>query len=292
MAFVQYDLYRPTTLDSKVKQQSAGFYAFTETYLARSARMLVLSESQMLIDHLRVKAPGVRIFPNWPPTDSHYFSGGSRARGRELCKVGEKIPLIIYTGAISRLEGVDILITAIAEVVKRHPDCVLAIAGSVVGDILPGMPPDYHAMPMQLGIEKNVRFLGTVNKEAVRDLLAAADCLVMPKRDHEGNEAASPIKLGEYLASGRPVVASRVCGIDRWLSNRESVMLSTPGSPTDLAHAIDEVLGDPSKANEIGLRGQREGEQHCDFRQWGRAFLDTWSGQRESSSFTLQCASE
>ncbi|HUS12245.1 MAG TPA: glycosyltransferase family 4 protein, partial [Pyrinomonadaceae bacterium] len=235
IAFAQYDLYRPTAADSRVKQRAAAIYARIERFLARSSRLLVVSESQLLIDHFSALAPGISVFPNWPPTDSRFFAGGSRKRGRDLASVANDAEMIVYTGAINRLEGVDFLIRAMKEVVAARPSAQLVLAGAVIGDIVEGAAPDYHNMPRDLGIERNVKFLGTVSKEDVRDLLAASDCLAMPKRDHPGNEAASPIKLGEYLASGRPVVASRVCGIERWLQDRQSIMLCAPGGIHDLA---------------------------------------------------------
>lgn len=283
-AFVQYDLYRPTIRDSFIKQKLAGFYAWTERFLARNARLLVLSESQLLTDHLSNAAPGVPCFPNWPPTDSSFFASGSSSRGRELAGASEDIPLIVYTGAINRLEGVDFLIRAMKEVVTMRPCAMLVLAGAVIGDIVAGDPPNYHDMPRELGIERNVKFLGTVSKESVRDLLAAADCLAMPKRNHPGNEAASPIKLGEYLASGRPVVASRVCGIDRWLEDGRSVILCRPDDPSDLARALNEALGDKNRTRRIGERGREAGEEHCDYRRWGKRFIHAWNGVTKSES--------
>lgn len=288
-AFVQYDLYRPTAADSGVKRSAASVYTWTERFLARSSRMLVVSESQLLIDHLSAMAPGVSIFPNWPPTDSSFFASGSRKRGRELAGVESNAETIVYTGAINRLEGVDLLIGAMKKVVVLRPRAQLVIAGAVIGDIVEGAAPDYHKLPADIGVEHNVKFLGTVDKEAVRDLLAASDCLVMPKRDHPGNQAASPIKLGEYLASGRPVVASNVCGIDRWLHNGQSIMLCEPGNIEDLADAIVSILENPEAGGRIGEAGKQAGAEHCDYIRWGRAFLRAWSssGRLKDSSSTM-----
>ena len=280
IAFVQYDLYRPTNMDNRWKQRLSRLYDVSERFLARSSRLLVLSESSLLMEKFAHLAPGVSQFTRWPPTDISYFRGGDPKRGREVCGVGPETPLIIYTGAISRLEGVDLLLEAMPVVVARHPDAVLVIAGRVVGDVFPGTMPDYHALPRHLGVEYNVRFLGLVGRETVRDLLAAADCLVMAKRDHEGNAAASPIKMGEYLASGRPVVTTRVCGVDGWLTDGMDVVFCRPGDPADLAAALLRVLRDKAGAARIGQAGQIAGRRHCDFRQWGRSFLQAW---RESS---------
>ena len=271
--FVQYDLYEPTAHDPVWKRLAARLYRFSEAFLARGASLLALSESDLLVRKFQAVAPGLPAFRNWPPTDTEYFFEGDAARGRELAGAAPGVPLIVYTGAISRLEGVDTLIEAMSKVVESHPSAVLAIAGSVGGDMFPGEAPDYHAMPSRLGIPANVRFLGMVNRSCVRDLLASADCLAMPKRDHVGNAAASPIKLGEYLASGRPVVASNLCGIDGWLETGRSVFLVVPGDSLDLGRAICTVLSSPEKAAAIGAAGREAGIRHCDFKHWGARFV-------------------
>ena len=283
VAFVQYDLYRPSGLDGTWKHRLTWFYAFTERFLARSSRMMVLSESQLLIKRFGELAPKVPMFPNWPPTDADFFFAGDPTAGRRVCNVPAHIPLVMYVGTISRLEGVDLLIEAMREVVSAMPEATLVIAGREGGDVFPGRAPDYSSLPAVHGVAGSVRFLGVAGRNVVRDLLAAADCLVMAKREHEGNAAASPIKLGEYLTSGRPVVTTRVCGIEGWLTDGRDVVFCRPGDPADLAAALLRVLRDKAGAARIGQAGQVAGRRHCDFRQWGASFLQAWAASRSRS---------
>jgi len=277
MVFVQFDLYRPSSLDGGWKHRFEGLYRFTETFIARSARMLLISESELLIRKFKELAPGVALFPKWPPSDSAFFSAGMPNEGRRICDLLANVPLVIYVGGINRVEGVDVLICAMKEVVALIPEAQLVIVGSLSGDILCGPAPDYHALPRQLGIPGSVRFLGRLGRESVRNLLAAADCLVLPKREHETNSAANPIKLGEYLASGRPVAATRVCGIERWLKDGEEILLCRAGDQKDLARVICQILRSPEWARQLGERGQKAGVAHCDYTQWGKAFLEEWN---------------
>jgi glycosyltransferase involved in cell wall biosynthesis len=280
-AYVQYDLYRPNSQDSWWKQRLAGFYEWIERFFARNARLLLLSESELLLRKFAELAPGRPSFPNWPPIDFDFFANGNSKKGRDLCNLQPGIPLIVYVGAICRLEGVDILIEAMKEIGAIIPDARLIIAGAVIPDILPGSPPDFMGLATKYEIADKVRFLGIIDKEAVRDLLAAADCLVMPKRDHEGNEAASPIKLGEYLASGRPVVASRVCGIEKWLKAGKEILFCQPGNSKSLARVITTVLKHPNWASCIAERGRPIGEEHCSYQRWGERMLKAWTATRK-----------
>jgi glycosyltransferase involved in cell wall biosynthesis len=280
-AYAQYDLYRPSSQDYWWKQRAAALYESTERFFARHASLLLLSESELLLRRFAELAPNSPAFPNWPPIDFGFFANGNPECGRDLCGVQPGTPLIVYVGAISRLEGVDILIEAMKEVAAAIPEARLIIAGAVWPDILPGLPPDFTALPNKYGIADKVRFLGVVDKERVRNLLAAADCLVMPKRAHEGNEAASPIKLGEYLASGRPVVASRVCGIEKWLKAGREILFCEPGNSGSLARVITTVLRHPEWAGRIAKRGRPVGEEHCSYQRWGERMVQAWVSIRK-----------
>jgi len=74
------------------------------------------------------------------------------------------------------------------------------------------------------------------------DLLNASDVLVMLKIDHPLNHVASPIKIAEYLAAGRPIVVSRICELDHHLKHMEHVFFCEPGNIKELAVAINFIL--------------------------------------------------
>lgn len=242
----------------------------SEKVLARCAALIIIGYSSALeavFQRIAPRTPRVKV---WPPTDTTYFasSGGGRVRNRwglNDCK------LVAYAGSISRLEGIDVLLEAMSVIRSQYPGLKLVLAGPVEHfDPVGGRPLNFELTAKKIGVEDSVLFVGMLPRDQVVDLLAAADCLVMPKVDHPVNAVASPIKVGEYLASGRPVVASRVCELDMWLRHGEDIWLCRPGDPADLAAAIVRVLTDEALAQRLGANGQIAARRVCDYRVWAQ----------------------
>lgn len=86
----------------------------------------------------------------------------------------------------------------------------------------------------------NVHFLGQKPYEEVADYMAASDVLIMPWNRSEWIRVCNPIKLKEYLATGRPVVSTWFAEVDQY---RPHVAVAT--EPTAFAAAIRSALDDP-----------------------------------------------
>lgn len=267
---IQYDLTRTSVTlgfrDYLRRQLIIG----SEKLLAQTSSLIIIGYSPSLEENFRRMAPKTPRVKVWPPTDTAFFACGSRERARSRLGVWTD-RLVVYAGSISRLEGIDVLLEAVPIIVEQCAMLKLVIAGSVISyDPVCGRPIDYEVMARELGVGGSVIFTGMLPADQVVDLLAAADCLVMPKVDHPANSAASPIKIGEYLASGRPVVATRVCELDTWLRHGEDVWFCQPGDPADLAAAIVRVLADADLARKLGVNGMIAAHDVCDYQEWAR----------------------
>lgn len=146
---------------------------------------------------------------------------------RKEFDVAPETPLVVYTGSVSRLKGLHYVYAAAAALPKVRFIC----AGRVVGDA--GEPPP------------NVELLGHRNQGELPALLRAADVLMLPHPDNDFSQ--SPLKLFEYMASGTPIVSTRLASICEVLSDRNSVLVK-PNSAEALAAGITAVLEDPAGA--------------------------------------------
>lgn len=115
--------------------------------------------------------------------------------------------------------------------------------------------------------------------EAVSVMKGAA-CLALARPDSLQAQAGFPTKLGEYLATGRPVVVTRTGEIDRFLVNGESAYLAEPGNVDDIARQISSVFADTDKAARIGYAGRNVALMVFDWRvhqkeltEWLRRFI-------------------
>jgi glycosyltransferase involved in cell wall biosynthesis len=98
---------------------------------------------------------------------------------------------------------------------------------------------------------------GIVPREEVPEYLAAADVVVSPHSDLR-NFIGSPIKIFEYMASGIPIVASRLAQLSEILTDEETALLVRPGDPIALASALERLMLDPALACRLGGAAQQE----------------------------------
>jgi glycosyltransferase involved in cell wall biosynthesis len=149
-------------------------------------------------------------------------------------------PLLLFVGRLVEKKGVQYLIEAMPEVVHQVPDVQLLIVGE--GDL----SYDLRALVRSQQMEKVVRFLGRADHDEIPAYLAMCDWLVVPSIvDAAGQTEGMPVVLLEALASGRPVVASRVAGIPDLVVDGENGFLARPGDPVDLARQIVLAICEP-----------------------------------------------
>ena len=91
--------------------------------------------------------------------------------------------------------------------------------------------------------------------------LASADILCMTRINSPFANAGFPFKLGEYLATGNPVIATDVSDIGLYLEDKKNVVLAQPSSSESLIEAIRYLISEPEKRKAIGLMGLKKCEE-------------------------------
>jgi glycosyltransferase involved in cell wall biosynthesis len=133
---------------------------------------------------------------------------------------------------------VEVLLRALA----RLPDA----RGLIVG----GHPkePDLarlKALATTLAIDGRVTFTGLVEPGRVRELLKEADILALPNPPSAiSTRFTSPLKLFEYMAAGRPIVASDLPSVREVLHHEIDALLVPPGDHEAMAAAVERLLAD------------------------------------------------
>src|SRR2546422_7727086 len=105
----------------------------------------------------------------------------------------------------------------------------------------------------ELNLQNRIVFTGEVDEATKRDLLAGADCLVLPSFYE-----AQGIVIAEAWAQGRPVVASAVGGVPEIVDDSQDGLLYPYGDIPALAAALREMLMDRSYASRMGSAGLRK----------------------------------
>lgn len=162
---------------------------------------------------------------------------------------------VLFVGRLTPHKGVDRLIAALPH------GATLTVAGSGGHDTRP-LERDYPELLHRLAAGRDVRFTGPVPDADLPVLLRSAQVVVLPsvERTCYGRQIAVSELLGlavlEAMASGTPVVCSRLGGIPEIVDDGVTGLLVPPGDVDALHDGIATLLGDPQRAARMGARGR------------------------------------
>jgi glycosyltransferase involved in cell wall biosynthesis len=163
---------------------------------------------------------------------------------------------LAYHGTITPAYGVDLIIEALPAVLEEAPDTRCTILGE--GDALPAV----QQRAAELGVSDRVDFSGRYLPIAdALQLVAAADCGVIPNRPLDYNRFALSSKLFEYVALGVPAVVAALQTLTRHFG-ADDVTFFEPGDPAALAKAIISVARHPEAAREKAARARVTGREY------------------------------
>jgi len=168
---------------------------------------------------------------------------------------GYDFDYIAYCGMLyGDKDGVPILIEAFGLIAKKWPGLNLLLIGD-------HSDPDRSNPLKQLVTENHlddrVIFTGKISRNDMPALLGNAKILALARPANKQAEGGFPTKLGEYLATGNPVVITRVGEIPDFLTDGRNAFIAEPDSPGSFAEKLDEALSDYQRAQTIGKEGQK-----------------------------------
>jgi glycosyltransferase involved in cell wall biosynthesis len=217
-----------------------------ERFLFRRARLIVAVSSVLRNGIVAGGIPADRVLTLPNAADPGRFRpeiSGSSVRARHGL---EGARVVGFTGAFFPWHGVGFLLDALAEILRELPDA----AALLVGD-----GPERSVLEERVrkeGLEDRVRFAGWVGHEALPEHVAAFDIAVMP----DSNEYGSPMKIFEYMAMGKPVVAPRLGPLADGILDGETGILFPRRDATALRAALAELLGDEGLRRRMGERAR------------------------------------
>lgn len=190
--------------------------------------------------------------------------------------------LVVYVGMLNeKKDGVATLMTAFARVAADFPGVNLRLVGDSDDKRVSNVP-EFRRRANELGIADRVEFTGQVRRASITRHLSEASALVLARPASQQADAGFPTKLGEYLASGRPVIVTRTSDIAEYLSDGENAHLIPPGDVDALVQRLRQVLSDPEGAAAVGARGRRVAEASFDYRVVTRVLTEALRRRRES----------
>ena len=159
---------------------------------------------------------------------------------------------VAYAGHLYPWKGVDVLVEALAKV----PSARAIIVGG--HDKEPDLA-RVRALAAGLRVDDRVTFAGLVAPSDVPRYLSAADILVLPNPASAiSSHATSPLKLFEYMAAGKAIVASNLPSITEVLTDDVNSVLVAPGDVEALAAGLRRVAADAGLRTRLGDAARRD----------------------------------
>jgi len=157
--------------------------------------------------------------------------------------------LIAYAGTMGPQDGVDHALRALEVLGQRRDDWRAMFAGS--GD----SRDEAIALASKLGLGDRVEFPGYLDDADLIRLLSTADVCIAPEPRNALNNASTMIKVVEYMALGRPIVAYDLA--ETRFSAGEAALYAQPNDPAELASALERLLDDEDLRQRMGEAGRR-----------------------------------
>jgi glycosyltransferase involved in cell wall biosynthesis len=211
-----------------------------------SYRLLPVTERlrDALVDVFGAPAERVEIVTNG--ADTELFAPRDRAAAVRELGLDPADEHVLFVGLLAWWNDFPTVIEAFAQLLARRPRALLVFVGD--GDEREAVEELVRAR----GISERVRFAGFVDDRSLVATYVAASRVCLSPGSTE-LAIGRPMKLAEYLAAGRAVVASAIPGISEMLAETGGGVTVAPHDPTAMAGALCDLLADPVAADALGL---------------------------------------
>jgi glycosyltransferase involved in cell wall biosynthesis len=227
-----------------------GVFAAIERLMIRRSRVVIVI-CPALEETVRGVDPQARVvlIENAPGSGEAQPTPEQAAQVRAEFGVAAATPLVLYTGTFEAYQGLDLLFEAMAVVRERRPDARLLLAGG---------KPDQIARAREqartAGAEAVTIFAGERPSAEIPAFLLACDVLVSPR----SRGTNTPLKIYQYLRSGKPIVATRLLTHTQVLDDDTAIL--TGATAGEFAGGILAALSDPGRAATVSRQARQLAE--------------------------------
>ena len=223
-----------------------GFYRWI---LPKADRVAAISDElrRVLADRYRIPHERSWVIPCG--TNLEHFTPLPPPLARPRIGLEADRPTVGFTGTFFDYQGVQTLIEAAPSILSRFPRVLFLLVGD--GE----MRQNWEALVHAKGLGSSFHFTGQVPYRDVPLYINATDVAVAPMIASRG--PVSPLKLFDYWACARPVVASDLPDLAELIRESRAAMAVPPDDPHALADAVSELLADQAKRYALGTWGRR-----------------------------------
>lgn len=225
--------------------------------------------SEYISEHFERSKDKITTIPNGANTSR--FLPMNMMECRKTLGLSANSNYILFVGNLSAWQGVEYLIKAMPAVIKKKSSAKLIIVGS--GELAPSL----KALTSKMGIESSVIFTGALEYEKVPIYVNASDVCAAPFIISRNERIGlSPLKVYEYAACGKVLVASRINNLE-FVEHEGIGTLFEPENSQSLAESIIWVLSHEKEAADMGKRGREYVVRECSWEAVSKRVLEVCS---------------
>ncbi|MFC1964853.1 glycosyltransferase family 4 protein [Chloroflexota bacterium] len=204
---------------------------------------------EVLRDDYQVSEGKLVAIPNGANTE--LFQSIARKQARKTLNINRNGKFVIFSGTLAAWQGIGNLVRSIPLVLERCPDTLFLIVGDGP------LRPELENLARQTGVTEKIIFTGNIPYEEVPLYINASDICVAPFIGERNNRCGlSPLKIVEYMACAKPVILSRIPGLEYIEANIAGILVQ-PDNINELADAIVKLLNNDSLSRQMGKNGEK-----------------------------------
>jgi glycosyltransferase involved in cell wall biosynthesis len=275
---------------SLVGKSLRGLHAIAAARIARftyQTAQAILCVSEPAKRHLskawRVDSGKIRVMPNGVDLDLFGQTFDSRALRAEH-NLGEA-PVVMFVGGFEPWHGLDGLIDGFVQVTRVLPKARLILVGD--GPVRDKLEKQTAAS----GIQHAVSFTGLIPHGRIPEYLALADVVTLPYPSLPEELWFSPLKLYEYMAAGKAILASRAGQIAEVIQDGQNGLLVEPGDNHALAQGMILLLQDAGLRARLGEQARQQAVNRHSWDQYIRRLEDIYRMVQQENSGAVRAYS-
>ena len=240
---------------------------------------LIITVSRVLkedVINMGINEKKVLINPNGVEVERFDFklTEEEKVKIKKRYKIPEDKKIITFVGTFGHWHGTAVLAKAIPHVIGKNDNLHFVFVGDGA------LRPDVEKIIKTNNCEKYVTITGLVPPDEIPKFLNISDILISPHVPNpDGTKFfGSPTKLFEYMASGKPIIASKLEQIGEILTDGETAILVTPGDVKELVDAILSLCDNVEKQIYLGKNARRLVEKEYTWRAHVHRIINALEG--------------
>ena len=251
-------------------------FAEWSTQMCFNAAAKIVCISSGLKDHLRNKwdidERKLTVLPCAADVDAfgpHHNSGLVR-RGLGLSNE----PVVLWVGGFYPWHNLDLLLTSFALVLQRHPNAKLVLVGD--GQTRPSVAEKIK----KGGLEQSIIMTGAIPHSRVPEIVSIADVAVVPSAPVSagGGGTGTPLKLFEYMAAGKAIVATALNEAAEVIQDNHNGMLVEAGDANKFAESILKLIDHPRERNRLGQNARAQAVKQYSWEYYTKRLQEIYFG--------------